>query len=192
MSTARQYNPITVQDYLESESSGTTKHEYVDGRVYAMAGASNVHNRIASRVLGALYQQLANASCEAYNSDTKIRVCAQQRTYFYYPDASVVCQSNPDKDTYQDQPVVIVEVISESTRRIDEGEKLDRYLTIDSLDTYVLLEQVKHEARVFQRDGGQFRESIFSEVNSVVPLPKVGAVLDLAEIYVGIQFPMSE
>lgn len=54
MSTARQYNPITVQDYLESESSGTTKHEYVDGRVYAMAGASNVHNRIASRVLGGL------------------------------------------------------------------------------------------------------------------------------------------
>ena len=192
MSTASHHQPISVSDYLHGEQTATRKHEYVDGRVYAMAGASNVHNRIASRVLGALYQQLANVSCEAYNSDTKIRVCAHQRTYFYYPDASVVCQSNPDKDTYQDQPVVIVEVISESTRRIDEGEKLDRYLTIDSLDTYVLLEQVNHSARVFQREGYQFRESIFGEDNSVVPLPKIGAVLDFAEIYAGIQFPLSE
>ncbi len=128
-----------------------------------------LHNRIASRVLISLGKQLTG-KCEAFNSDTKIRVRSERHTYFYYPDASVVCNSNPDDDTFQDMPVVIVEVISESTRRVDEGEKTNQYLSIPSLDTYVMLEQNCCAARVIQRTADGFTESIYSDIDSVVPL----------------------
>ncbi len=130
MSTASKLESVSVADYLAGEQSARTKHEYLDGRIFAMAGGSNVHNRIASRVLGSLFRQLSQPPCEAYNSDTKIRVRKDEQTYFYYPDVSVICQSNPDSDTFQDQPVLIVEVVSESTRRVDEGEKRDHYLSM--------------------------------------------------------------
>ena len=192
MSSAHQFKPISVDDYLEGELLATHKHEYVDGRIYAMAGAKIVHNRIGSRVLGSLYQQLASSRYEAFNSDTKVRIRAERRTFFYYPDAMVVCESNPDDDTFQDQPVVIVEVISESTRRLDEGEKRVNYLSIPSLDTYILLEQNRRAARVFQRTENQFTESIYSDPDSVIPIPAINAQLQFSEIYAGIQFETIE
>jgi Uma2 family endonuclease len=157
-----------------------------------MAGAKIVHNRIASRVLGTLYQQLSKSRCEAFNSDTKVRIRAEKRSYFYYPDAMVVCDSNPDDDTFQDQPVVIVEVISESTRRIDEGEKRVHYLSVPSLDTYILLEQNRRFARVFQRSGNQFSESIYTDPESIIPIPAIYAQLHFAEVYAGINFESTE
>ena len=192
MSSAHQFKPVSVQDYLEGELLAKRKHEYVDGRVYAMSNAKIVHNRIATRVLGSLYLQLGNARCEAFNSDTKVRIRTEKRTYFYYPDAMVVCDSNPDDDTYQDQPVVIVEVISESTRRIDEGEKRVNYLSIPSLDTYILLEQSRQEARVFQRTASQFTESIYTDPDTIIPLPAINAQLNFVDVYAGNEFQADE
>jgi len=193
MSTARQLEFLSVEDYLAGEIQSPVKSEYVDGRVYAMAGGTNVHSRISSRVLGTLGGQLAGSPCEAFNSETKIRVRRQSRNYFYYPDASVVCESNPDSDTFQGKPVVIFEVVSESTRRIDEGEKRGNYLTIPSLSTYVLLEQDRAAARVYQRGSdGEFSESLFREVNAVIPLPAIEAELRLADLYAGMIFPSTD
>ncbi len=190
MSSPHNYKPVGVQEYLRGEELAKTKHEYVDGRIYAMAGAKIVHNRIALRALVNLGKQLSG-KCEAFNSDTKIRIRTQRHTYFYYPDASVVCNSNPDDDTYQDMPVVIIEVVSESTRRVDEGEKRINYLSIPSLDTYILLEQNSYAARVIQRTADGFTESIYSDRDSVIPLPAIGAQLSLAEVYAGIEFTAS-
>ncbi len=193
MSSARELECLTVDDYLAGELDSPVKYEYVDGRVYAMVGGTNVHSRISSRVLISLGGQLAGSPCEAFNSDTKIRVQRQSRTYFYYPDASVVCESNPDNDTFQDQPVVIVEVISESTRRIDEGEKRDNYLSIPSLSAYVLLEQDHAAARVYQRGrDDEFTESLYRELSAVIPLPAIEAELRFTDIYAGITFPPPE
>jgi len=128
LSSAPYLEFLTVDDYLAVELLSDAKFEYVDGRVYAMAGRTNVHSRIASRVLGSLFQQLAGSPCEAFSSDTKFRIQRNSRNYFYYPDVSVVCESNPDDDTFQEQPVVVVEVISDSTRRTDEGETRDNDL----------------------------------------------------------------
>src|SRR5690242_2569608 len=87
----------------------------------------------------------------ALNSDTKIRVRLPTHLRFYYPDASVVCRPNPPDDSFQDEPAVIIEVLSETTRRIDEGEKKDAYLTIPSLCAYMLLEQDRPAAVVYRR-----------------------------------------
>ncbi|TWU16862.1 Uma2 family endonuclease [Allorhodopirellula heiligendammensis] len=189
MSTARNFDSLSVEEYLAGELESDIKYEYVNGRVYAMAGGKNLHHRIASRALVALAVKLGDSECEAYNSDAKVRVQIQAKTYFYYPDAMVVCESNPDDDTYQDRPVVIVEVISESTRRIDEGEKADHYLSIPSLQAYVLLEQSVAAARVLQRnDNGQFEESVFTQPDSVITIDALDLQLPLREIYAGIAF----
>jgi len=193
MSTARNFESLSVEDYLVGELESDVKYEYVNGRVYAMAGGKNIHHRIASRVLGILYQDLKDSECEAYNSDAKVRVQTQSRTYFYYPDVMVVCESNSDDDTYQDRPVVIVEVISESTPRIDEGEKADHYLSIASLQAYILLEQSAAAARVFLRnDRGQFEESVFTQPDSVITIDALNLQLSLGEIYASIEFAPEE
>ena len=153
-----------------------------------MAGGTNVHSRISSRVLVSLGKQLDDSDCEAYNSDTKVRAQIQSRTYFYYPDVSVVCDSNSDDETFQDQPVVIVEVVSDSTRRVDEGEKREHYLSIKSLQVYVLLEQSQAAATVITRDdSGQFVEAIYQDPDSVISITSLGLELRFDEIYAGIE-----
>jgi Uma2 family endonuclease len=108
MSTAARMRPTPVADYLAGESCAERKHEYVEGVVYAMMGATNTHNRISTNVIGLLHAQLRGGRCEVFNADAKVRVRLPSGTRFYYPDASVVCQPNRPEDTFNDAPVVIV------------------------------------------------------------------------------------
>lgn len=137
MSAALKWNLVSVEDYLAGELDSPIKHEYLGGAVYAMAGARNRHNRIATNTLVAIGVRLRGQPCQPCNSDTKIRVRLPTQTRFYYPDASVVCQPNSDDESFQDHPAVIAEVLSKKTRRIDEVEKKDAYLTIPSLGVYL-------------------------------------------------------
>lgn len=141
MTAAKKRNLISVEDYLDGELNSPVKHEYMGGDVYAMAGASNSHNLIATNTLGTLFLRLRGQRCRPYNSDTKIRIRLPTQIRFYYPDTSVICRPNPPEDSFQDEPVALAEVLSQGTRRIDEGEKKDAYLTIPSLAVYLLIEQ---------------------------------------------------
>ncbi len=123
MTAAGKRNLLSAADYLAAELTATVKHEYLGGIRYAMAEARNVHNIIATNTLVALGAGLRGKRCRPFNSDTKIRIRWPAHTRFYYPDASVICQPNPQTDSLQDEPAVIVEVLSRNTRRIDEGEK---------------------------------------------------------------------
>jgi Uma2 family endonuclease len=122
MTAAEKLDLVSVEDYLAGELNSTVKHEYLGGMVYAMAGARNAHNVIATNIVGVLHAGLRGKKSRPFNSDTKIRVRLPTQWRFYYPDASVVCRPNPAGDSFQDEPAVIVEVLSEATRRIDEGE----------------------------------------------------------------------
>jgi Uma2 family endonuclease len=141
MSTAKKLNLMSIGDYLAGELISPIKHEYLGGVVYAMAGARNAHNLIASNTLVSLGVRLRGGRCRPFNSDTKIRIRLPAHFRFYYPDASVICRPNPQTDSFQDEPAALFEVLSRKTRRIDEGEKKDAYLTIPSLGAYVLIEQ---------------------------------------------------
>jgi Uma2 family endonuclease len=134
MNTAQKKQPISVAEYLSGELIGKQKHEYVDGTVYGMPDATVRHCRIATNVTGTLGSQLRGKPCEVFNSDMKIRIRQSRSVRFYYPDVSVTYQPNPDDDLFQDRPTVVVEVLSDSTRRVDEYEKREAYLTINSLD----------------------------------------------------------
>jgi Uma2 family endonuclease len=189
MSTAFQRNFITVLDYLDGETAAQQKHEYVDGVVYAQAGASNAHNQVATNATVELGLRLRGNPCQVFNSDTKIRLRQATSTRFYYPDLSVVCRRNAPEDTFQDQPTVIVEVLSESTRRIDEGEKRDAYFSLPSLSTYVLFEQSAVAALVYQRGEQGFEKQFYTGLDSRIPLPEIDCELSLAAIYDGVEFP---
>lgn len=183
MSTASHFEPISVEDYLRGERTAHRKHEFVAGDVHAMAGGTVQHNRIASNVMGSLFGQLGDQKCQAFNSDMKVRIQMENGTRFYYPDASIVCEPNAPEDTFQDQPVVVVEVISDSTRRTDEYEKRDAYLSMVSMRVYVLIEQSAASALVYRRTGQQFDREIYAGIDAIIPLPEVDCNLPLKDAF---------
>ena len=188
MPAARRLARISVEDYLAGELVSSVKHEFVDGIVYAMAGARNQHNRIAVNAIGSLHSQLRGQTCEVFNSDTKVRIRQGHSLKFYYPDASVVCDSNTDEESYQDRPIVIVEVLSKSTRRIDEAEKRDAYLSIPSLAAYLLIELETPDVAVYRHSKSGFAHEEYSGLEAVIALPEIGISLPLAEIYSRVEF----
>jgi len=123
MSVPGKWELVPEEDYLRGELLTDQKHEYVGGIIHAMAGATNRHNDIAVNCVASLRAHLRGTPCKPCNSDTKVRIRLFSGTRYYYPDAMVVCRPNPDSDTFQDQPTVIIEVLSDSTRRTDEEEK---------------------------------------------------------------------
>ncbi len=186
MSTAPRLRPVSVDEYLDGESRAERKHEYIDGVVYAMVGASNSHNTIATNVTGLLHSQLRGKTCRVFNADAKVRVRLPSGTRFYYPDVSVVCQPNQPEDTFNDAPVVIIEVLSESTRRTDEHEKREAYAAIDSLLVYVLLEQDSAAAVVYRRGDAGFVREVWLGHDATIPFAEVGCELRLADVYANV------
>jgi Uma2 family endonuclease len=192
MSAVKKLDLISVEDYLAGEPVSPIKHEYLGGVVYAMAGARNAHNIIATSTLGSLHGRLRGKRCRPFNSDTKIRVRLPFHVRFYYPDASVIRRPNPQGDSFQDEPAVILEVISRKTRRIDQGEKKDAYQTIPSLCVYVLLEQEYPAATVFRRTEQGFVREVYEGLDAVIPLAEIETELPLAEVYDGVEFTPEE
>jgi len=188
MSSVSHHQPISVDAYLSGEQTAKRRHEYVEGVVYAMVGAINVHNRIATNGTVALGGQLRGKSCQVFNSETKVRVRLSRGTRFYYPDLLVACRLNPPTDTFQDAPVVIVEVISESTRRTDENEKREVYLSIDALCVYVLVEQKSATAVVDRRTDSGFARETYLGHDAVIPLLEIDCQLALSDLYENVEF----
>ena len=184
---------LSVEEYLAGEVEARVRHEYVAGHVYAMAGGTLCHNRIKNRIQFLLTRELENSPCEVWDSDTKLRAQSVAGVFFYYPDVMVVCDSEDADKTYQTKPVVIVEVLSKSTRRIDFEEKRKEYLRIETLQTYLLAEQSEATVTIFQRRAdGAFSETIFQGIESVIGLPELASEISLAEIYRDIDFASSD
>jgi Uma2 family endonuclease len=188
MTAALKWNLVSIEDYLAGELESPIKHEYIGGVVYAMAGARNVHNTIAGNVFAISHGRLRGRPCQPFNSDTKIRIRLATQTRFYYPDVSVICRPNPPHDSFQDEPAAIVEVLSRRTRRTDEGEKKDAYLTIPSLNVYLLVEQDAPLVTVFRRTEAGFVREVYDGLDAVIPLAEIEIDLPLAEIYAGVAF----
>ena len=188
MTAAVKWNLISETEYLQGELLSEVKHEYMGGVLYAMAGAGNAHNRVATNVAIALGGRLRGRPCEVFNSDTKIRLRLPSQVRYYYPDVSVICRSNPPSDSFQDEPVVVVEVLSPSTRRLDHGEKREAYLMLPSLRVYLTVETT-HAAVIADRrtEQGFVREKYIG-LDAVIPLPEIEAELPLSEIYERVEF----
>ena len=192
MSALKQAAPLSVAEYLAGEELSPVKHEYLGGEVHAMAGATNRHNTIAGNALIVLGTALRGKPCQPFNGDTKVRIVLPDHVRFYYPDVMVVCLPNPEEDHFQDHPAVIVEVLSESTRRVDLGEKRPAYLGIPTLKVLILAETEEPRVTVHRRRAeGGFEIEHHAGPDAVIPLPEIGAALPLAELYERVKFTAS-
>jgi len=188
MSSAERSDSYSVEEYLEREIQSRTKSEYVDGWIRAMSGSSLRHNRVAGNCFLSLGNQLKHQRCTPFNSDTKVRIVREKSKRFYYPDLQVVCQSNDPSSVYLDLPVLIIEVLSPSTRNYDLHEKMEAYLTILSLEYYIVLEQHQPLAIVMRRTQHGFVRETVQGTESTIDLPFLGCWLAMKDIYEGIEF----
>jgi Uma2 family endonuclease len=185
MSIAQRHAYLTPEDFLRGEDGAEKKHEYLNGVVYAMAGGTNRHARIAGNIFGGLFTRLRGQLCQPFNSDVLTRVQHGPDLRFYYPDVSVVCEPNALDAHFQDKPVVIFEVLSESTARLDRGEKREAYLTIPSLRVLALVETDTMAVTLWRRAGEGWTQEYVAAPGQVLAFPEIECELPLAEIYEG-------
>ena len=188
MNALKREDWISPAQYLAQELDSPTKSEYLGGAVYAMSGAKNRHNRIATNATGALLHRLRGHRCQAFNSDTKVRIQLPIHVRFYYPDAMVVCEPNRDEDPFQDAPTVVIEVLSSRTRRTDEGEKKEAYFSIPSLRVYLLVEQEEALVVALRRTDQGFVREKYVGIQAIIPLPEIESELPLEELYERVRF----
>jgi Uma2 family endonuclease len=171
-------------DYLAAEQLSPEKHEYASGQVFAMSGASIRHNQIVGGIYAALRAHAG--TCRVTFSDVKFK--AQQ--LYYYPDLMVCCA--PQSDAYcETQPCLIVEVLSDSTEKIDRGEKLHNYQKVAELETYVLVSQHERRVDVYQRDGASWRFQSMTDQAEIEPsCPAMRLTLDA--VYQGVAFDVQD
>ena len=187
MSVALGISPlITPAEYLAGEDGAPCKHEYLNGVVYSMAGAKNRHNMIAGNIFAALSNGLRGKRCRAFNSDTLVHIQRGAGIRFYYPDAMVVCDPRALDDRFQDKPVVIVEVQSDTTARIGQGEKRECYLSIPTMQAYVMVDAEQCAINVWRRTGDRWEMEYLADKAAVLRLDAIECELPLAEIYDGV------
>lgn len=192
MSTVAQQR-YTPEEYLALERKSEFKSEYVNGRIYAMTGASREHNLIAGNVFARLHARLRGRRCEVYMSDMRVKV--SQTGAYHYPDVVAVCGEPRFEDKHVDtllNPTVIVEVLSPSTEAYDRGEKFAHYRRLETIAEYVLVAQDKVRVEHYRRDGEHWVLSEVSNAEGVLVLPSLECELPLREIYERVELDASE
>ena len=194
MSQALQHTSVSFDEYLAGERDVDSRSEYTGGEVYAMAGASERHNTIASDFAARINLHLPE-QCRVWQSDMKVVGKTQdQQPFSYYPDIMAACEDDPDDDPYyRTNPVLIIEVLSQSTRRTDLKEKLDSYSRIETLLEYVVVSQDTPWVRIYQRRNNWQLETFGAEQTLV--LESIALELPVTDIYrrvrreVGLEMP---
>jgi Uma2 family endonuclease len=176
---------FTFAEYVEQERASQTRHELVNGEIFAIAGGTIEHGRLASRVTAALLMQLRGRPCEAFSSDVRIRVLATGLAT--YPDLSIVCgrlERDPEDANTIVNPIVLVEVLSDSTEAYDRGEKFAHYQRIPSLKEYVIVSQQGPRIEVFHRneDGKSWTLHVAGASESV-KLDSIQCEIAVDEVY---------
>ncbi len=170
-------NKISEEEYLQGELVAEFKHEFIDGEVFAMAGASESHNLLSINMLSELRNKLRGTPCRTFIADMKVKVAND----FFYPDVMVVCQNSDDSDYYKQSPVIIVEVLSPSTRKFDKTAKRLKYQNIPTLEEYVLIDQTIAEIEVFRKK--EHWQSFYYYLGDAITFESLGVTVLVEDIY---------
>jgi Uma2 family endonuclease len=176
------FRTMTEQAYLSWDGPREGKWEYVDGFVYAQAGASRAHNRISSNIQRVFLNATGNGPCWTHVSDLKVRVLRDGRPRYYLPDIVVTCDPNSTGDI-EDHPCLIVEILSASTRAIDKSFKAADYLSLPSLQGYLLVDSEAHGVEFHRRTGQDWQIEV---IEDTVTLPCLNVALRVDEMYAGV------
>ena len=180
---------LTEQAYLAFEEASDVKHEYVDGEIYAMAGASRHHNQITMNISFHLRASRGKGGrCKVFSSDMKFR--AEQGRFYYYPDVILSCDAGDNAEYYTEKPCLIAEVLSKSTARTDRTEKWLTYQKIPSLRYYLLADSLQKRVDYFVRNelGEWFYAELEEGETLTIECDDYHAVLTLADIYEDVIF----
>jgi Uma2 family endonuclease len=176
---------FTAEQYLALEDVSDTKHEYLGGKIYNMSGGTSDHNLVAANLVRVLGQALEPTPCRVFGSD--MRVLVQAGELYTYPDVSVVCgklEYDPLGKTTLTNPLILVKVLSPSTRKCDRGDKFKFYKKITSLQEVILVESDRPHVEVLRRASrGQWTIEIFNGLDTVLSLKAVRAEMPLRQIY---------
>lgn len=142
---------MTFDEFLAFEAETVGKHEFTGGCIYAMGGASDRHNIVSVNFLAAFHAHLRGGPCRPYGSDMALHVHREDDDKLYYPDVAVYCEPADNNCLYREHPVLIVEVASPSTERMDRSEKFDAYREIDTLEEYALVQSDSPRIELFRR-----------------------------------------
>lgn len=181
---------LTPAEYLAFERQSEIKHEYFRGELFAMAGASRQHVRIAVNVTILLGNQLKRRGCDVFNSDMRVKV--SPTGLYTYPDLVVVCGRARFEDRELDtllNPTVVVEILSNSTEAYDRGEKFAQYRTLETLTDYLLISQDRALVERFTRqESGLWLFSDSIGLDAVMPIESIQCQLPLVEVYDRVEF----
>lgn len=184
--TKRRY---TIEEYLEMERASNIKHEYYQGEIFAMAGASPIHNRIFSNVFIKAGNQLLDKPCRPYGSDMRMHI--PENTLFTYPDISIYCDDPESFDDNEDNkinPTVIIEILSPSTRAYDLGKKFEFYQTIPTLKEYIVIDTEHITVKCWRITApDQWVLEEYKSLHDTVIIPAVEVSLLMQDIYKGTQ-----
>ena len=176
---------IRPEEYLAAERISETRHEFFDGIVFAMAGASKKHNQISSNLVRIIGNQVSNKPCSVYSSDMRVKSEGEKK--YSYPDVVVSCEPENFEDEEEDtllNPVLIIEILSDSTEAYDRGNKFFHYRQIESFVEYLLLSQSSyHLERYIRQSDNAWLYSELETVDDEIELSSIGCTLSLKEIY---------
>ena len=176
-------NYINPDEYLIIDRDSPTRHEYRRGLVYAMAGGSDAHSQIAIKLLGLIDRHLENTPCRVYN-EVKVNY---KDEFYYYPDAFVTCDPRDRADRYiKRHPKLIVEVLSQSTRAFDLGQKFEDYRQIPDLEEYVLIDQDQRWIECRRRQPDNTWTTVIYETGDQITLQSINLTFPLEQLYRGL------
>jgi len=176
---------MTRDEYLAFEERSPLKHEYVAGEAYLMAGVTTRHNLLTLNLARHLYTIARPRRCQVFATDVKLKAGSN----IYYPDIMIACGRAAQVDLIVEEPLLVVEVTSPSTRGTDRREKLDAYRRIPSLLAYLIVDQRRRHVLAYLRKPGEEWTRWELTADEAIPLPGLEATLPLDAIYEGINLP---
>ncbi|APB34237.1 Uncharacterized protein conserved in cyanobacteria [Gloeomargarita lithophora Alchichica-D10] len=174
---------VPTSAYLEAEAKSKIRHEYIGGHIFAMAGASDVHNLIAISIISRLYAHLSGSPCRVFMSDMKVKINVQEADIFYYPDILVTCDPTDNQKLFKTKPKLIIEILSPSTEIIDRREKFLHYQSIPSLEEYILISQEEMHIEIFRPNSQGYWVKELLKSEDTLRLRSLNFDLALSEIY---------
>jgi Uma2 family endonuclease len=181
---------LSEQEYLQFEKESQQKHEFFRGEIFAVAGAGRNHNEIFSNLFIELGTQLRGKPCKPYGSDLRIHI--PQNTLYTYPDISIICKdfdfSNERNDeTFSaKEPVILIEILSESTQNYDRGTKFRLYRDIPTLQEYIMVDSESISIECFRLNKTNHWElEEYKTTDQILSIPTLNISLSLSQIYEG-------
>lgn len=172
---------ISVKEYINGEQKGEIRHEYINGIIHAMGGASANHNLISGNVFALFHAIARKTTCQVFMADMKVYLSIAGENIFYYPDLLISCDPDDKEPYYRKRPCLVVEVLSPATERIDRREKFLAYTSLESLQEYILISQKQKAITIFRRRHDWKPELVGAEDTFTVDC--LGCPLSVAQVY---------